>query len=65
MRRNSEGLNETYRLTGTGPKNQRLRPDGTDVQEYHSWRYAVDHRVEEDAPYCDKTNGRSHWVTAG
>ena len=37
-----------YRPRAEGPKEPL---DGTDVQEYHSWRYAVDHKVEEDAPY--------------
>jgi hypothetical protein len=37
-----------YRPRAEGPKEPL---DGTDVQEYYSWRYAVDHKVEEDAPY--------------
>jgi hypothetical protein len=46
------GLSEVallnYRPRAEGPKEP---IDGTNVQEYHSWRYAIDHKVEEDAPY--------------
>lgn len=49
---NATGLSEaallSYRPRAEGPKEP---IDGTNVEEYHSWRYAVDHKIEEDALY--------------